>query len=64
MKTTAFWDIELHSLIEVDRRFRGAYCSHFEGGESLMMEAVSTSETSVFFYETLRRYIPEAVVFR
>jgi hypothetical protein len=25
----------------------------------LMIEAVSTSETSVYFYQTKRRYIPE-----
>jgi hypothetical protein len=25
-KMTAFWDIEPCSLVEVDRRFRGAYC--------------------------------------
>jgi hypothetical protein len=24
MKITAFWDIALYSLVEVDRRFRGA----------------------------------------
>jgi hypothetical protein len=36
----------------VDRRFRGAYCLH----QSLMMEAVRTSETSVeSFYTALYR---------
>jgi hypothetical protein len=25
-KKTAFWDTALYSLVEVDRRFRGAYC--------------------------------------
>jgi hypothetical protein len=28
MKMTAFWDIALCSLVEVDRRFRGAYWLH------------------------------------
>jgi hypothetical protein len=48
MKMTAFWDIEPCSLVEVDRRFI-----------ALTMEAVNTSETSVNFYETTRRNIPE-----
>jgi hypothetical protein len=42
MKMIAFWDIASFSLVEVDRRFRGA----------LMMEAVRTSETSVYFNQT------------
>jgi hypothetical protein len=28
MKVTAFRDIAPSSLVEVDRRFRGAYCLH------------------------------------
>jgi len=28
--------------------------------EVLMMEAVRTSETSVYFHETTRRYVPES----
>jgi hypothetical protein len=40
---TALWDIAPCSLVEVD----------------LMMEAVITSETSVNFYETTRRNIPQ-----
>jgi hypothetical protein len=36
MKMTAFWDVAPCTLVEVD----------------LMMEAVSTCETSVYFYET------------
>jgi hypothetical protein len=48
MKTTAFWDIAPLSL-GVGRRFRAI---------ALMMKAVSTSETSVYFNETTQRYIP------
>jgi hypothetical protein len=29
MKMTTFWDIAPCSLVEVDRRFRGAYCLHY-----------------------------------
>jgi hypothetical protein len=47
--------------MQSDRRFRGAYYLHHKGDEviALMMEAVSTSETSVYFYQTIRRNIPE-----
>jgi hypothetical protein len=53
---TIFWDTEPCSLVEVYRRFRGAYCliiratSHYRPGA----EAVSTSETSIKLYETTR----------
>jgi hypothetical protein len=46
MKIRAFWDVAPYSL-GVDLRFRG-----------VMMEAVRTSETSVYS-ETTWRYIPE-----
>jgi hypothetical protein len=52
-KTRAFWDVAPCSLVRVDRRFRGAY-------EFItLMEAVRTSETSVFFNEITRCYITE-----
>jgi hypothetical protein len=38
-------------FFEVNRRFRGAIV--------LMMEAVRISETSVYFNETMRCYMPE-----
>jgi hypothetical protein len=42
------------------RRFRGTCCLHHQGNEiALMMEAASTSQTSVNFYQTTRRYNPE-----
>jgi hypothetical protein len=45
MKMTAFWDIAPCSLVEVDRRFSGAYCLVYQSAETLD--------------ETTRRYIPE-----
>jgi hypothetical protein len=54
MKMTAFWDVAPCSLVLIERRFRGAYCL-----STLMMEAVSTFETSANFYQTTRRSIPE-----
>jgi hypothetical protein len=47
----AFWDVSPCSLVEVDRRFIGAYCLHHQD-IALMLEAVCTSETSVYFSET------------
>jgi hypothetical protein len=38
--------------------FIGSEHSHYQG--ALMMEAVRTSETSVYFNETTGRYIPES----
>jgi hypothetical protein len=51
---SAFWDTTPSTRIEVDQLFRGMYCLH-----TLMVEAVCISETSVYFCETERRYIPE-----
>jgi hypothetical protein len=48
-----FWNGAPYSLVEIDRRFRGAYCG------VLMMEAAQTSETSVIIYQTTRHRIPE-----
>jgi hypothetical protein len=53
----SFWDIAPCSLVEIDRCFRGEYCFHHR---SDMTEALHTSETSVYFNETTRRYIPES----
>jgi hypothetical protein len=57
MKLRVFWDIAPCSHVEVDRRFRGAYCLHHQW--ALMMETVHTSETSVNFNASTKRYIPE-----
>jgi hypothetical protein len=52
---TAFWDMAPRNLMEVDRRFRGAYCLYIR-----VIMAVRTSDTSVCFYESTRRHIPES----
>jgi hypothetical protein len=55
-KFRVFWDIPKCSQIDVDRRFTGA-CA--QGSFIvLVMEAASTSETSVDIDLTTRRYIP------
>jgi hypothetical protein len=57
MRFRVFCDVAPCSHVEVDRRFRGAYCVHHQG--DLMMEAVGPSETSINFNVTTWRYIPE-----
>jgi hypothetical protein len=44
MKINVFWDVAPHSLVEIDRRFRGAYCLYYQGNED---------------NQTARRNIPE-----
>jgi hypothetical protein len=58
---TAVWDIASYSLVEVDGRFRGTYCLHHQG--ALIMESVSTYETSVSVYETIGAISQKAVIF-
>jgi hypothetical protein len=57
LKIRAFWDIQPCSLLGVDRRFRGVYCLHHQSDEILL---VRTFETSVYFNETTRCYIPKS----
>jgi hypothetical protein len=38
MKITAFCHIAPCNLVEVDRRFRGAYCLHNQGDDSLISQ--------------------------
>jgi hypothetical protein len=65
MKNTVFWDLAPCSLVEIDRRLKGAFCLHqdkhlwninylvrdYTTIIDFMMEAVSTSETSLDSYE-------------
>jgi hypothetical protein len=53
-----FWDLAPCSVVEIDRRFRGTYYLHHQA-MTLIMEAESTSETSINFYETTRRKFQE-----
>jgi hypothetical protein len=56
VKMAVFRVVAPCSLAEVNRRFRGTCCLHYQG--AMMMEA-ATSETSVNFYQTTRRCNPE-----
>jgi hypothetical protein len=48
MKMTVFWDLAQCNFVEIVRRFWGAYYLH--ALIALMMETVSTSETSVSYH--------------
>jgi hypothetical protein len=48
MTMAVVWDVAPCSLVEVDRRFRDDYCLRHQG-----------DKTSVNFYETTGRNIPE-----
>jgi hypothetical protein len=56
LKMTVFWDVAVCSLVEVKQHFRGVTASIIR---ALLREAVKTSKTSVNFYQTTRRNIPE-----
>jgi hypothetical protein len=57
---SVFWDVALCSLVEVYRRFTDAYCL-LSSFIALILEAVSTSETSFSIYKTARYKIPEDI---
>jgi hypothetical protein len=58
IKSTIFWDITPCSPLKVNRRaFTLVSCSAYSS--ILTMEAICSSETSVDFQRTTRRYIPE-----
>jgi hypothetical protein len=64
MKMAAFWDIASCNLDEERRRFRGAATSTITmRAIDRMMDAVRTSETSVYPMSTTRRYVPESFNF-
>jgi hypothetical protein len=44
MKITVFWDLVPCSIVEIDRRFRGAYCFHHHG--ALMMARCPRRQSS------------------
>jgi hypothetical protein len=41
MKLRVFWDVAPCSLIEVDWRFRGAYCLHHQGDKQALSETIA-----------------------
>jgi hypothetical protein len=56
----AFWDMALCSLVELEQRFGDPYCLRHQCELiALMMAAVHTSATSVLFYGTIWRHMPE-----
>jgi hypothetical protein len=60
---TVFCVVAPYSLVEVYRRFRGAYASIIRALVTLMMEAASTYETSVNFYQTTQSNNQKTAIF-
>jgi hypothetical protein len=53
MKAIAFWHMTLCSLVEVDRRFRGAYCLHHQC--DITYRSADTISTPVWNIDLLER---------
>jgi hypothetical protein len=58
--TTTFWDMAQCNLIEEDDV--SEVCATSIWAISLMMEAVRTSETSIYLYESTRRHTKKGVI--
>jgi hypothetical protein len=58
MKVSAFWDIAPCSVVEIHRRLEAPNASIFRVTKEIR-ETVNTSESSVYFYKTTWRKIPE-----
>jgi hypothetical protein len=55
-----FWDATMCTMVDKDQQFRGAHYLHHQCNLiSLMMEAVSSSETLVNIYQTIQYNNPE-----
>jgi hypothetical protein len=55
MKITDFWYIAPCSLVEVDRRFRDAYCSHHQDNSCLCYYEPEHISDPIFFSIRLRK---------
>jgi hypothetical protein len=72
IKSPTFWDITPYSLVKVNLSFRGTYCirlqvqrisharnQHEADSKHSKVEAIYSSEMSVDFQQTTRRYISD-----
>jgi hypothetical protein len=57
LKVTVFSDVAPYSLVKIYRPFRSAWS--IASNIALMTKTLSTSETSVNFYQTTRHNFPE-----
>jgi hypothetical protein len=48
IKMIVFWDVAPCSLVEIDPRFRGAYCLHHQGDEWAVWTAVRTWNLTIY----------------
>jgi hypothetical protein len=62
LKMAVFRVVAPRSLVDLYRRFRGAFCFCHQEVIDVMMEAAGISETSVNFFQTIRRNVQLRVV--
>jgi hypothetical protein len=55
MEMTVFWDVALCSIVDVLRRFRGAYCLHYHGAlmKEGQQEPVKRRQTSTRLHDAI-----------
>jgi hypothetical protein len=57
MKMDVFWEVALYSLVDIDRRFRGAYCLFHQDYESLRvmeLQGATSQKTAIFILVAVR----------
>jgi hypothetical protein len=57
MKMAVLWDVAPCSLVETDRRFRGAYCLHHQGRSvSIRLHGSTFQKTAIFMLVAVRTW--------
>jgi hypothetical protein len=52
LNMAVFWDVVPFSLVDIGWRFRGAYCLHYQGDESVStrLHSAASQKTAIFMY--------------
>jgi hypothetical protein len=53
MKMTGFWDVVPCSLVEVNRRFKGAYCLHNSPDQRATLQKAAIFKETITIYPNL-----------
>jgi hypothetical protein len=56
LKIRAFWDIATCSLAGVDRRFRGAYCLHYQSDIGARLQGAISQKALIIIFTCLRTW--------
>jgi hypothetical protein len=54
MKMRDFWDTSPCSLVEAGQQFRGVYCLHHQGDDSMRLHGAISHEALFFIFDTVR----------